>query len=144
MSVAVRRSESSCAARRTLARMGMVLRRSTTLWTCASALIRTALSTVNFIPNGSPARARGGRRFPVSPWTRRSAILPARNQQSKGAPAAAVRRSGRCAAGSGLQHLSQQRNVLGKGGVLGHEFRDAGDRVHHRGVVAVAEAAADL
>jgi hypothetical protein len=33
----------------TLARMGMVLRRSTTLWTCANALIRIARSTVNFI-----------------------------------------------------------------------------------------------
>ena len=49
LSVAVSVSRPSAASNRTLARMGMVLRRSTTLWTCASAFSSTARSTVNFI-----------------------------------------------------------------------------------------------
>ena len=54
MSVAVRRRPPSRASSRTFARMGMVLRRSTTLCTCASALSSTALSTVNFMAPDIP------------------------------------------------------------------------------------------
>ncbi len=50
MSVAVRRRTPPFASISTLDRMGMVLRRSTTLWAWPKALSRIARSTLNFMP----------------------------------------------------------------------------------------------
>ncbi len=53
MSVAVRVSPASVTSMRTLARIGMVLRFSATLWIWASALISVARSALNFIVSRS-------------------------------------------------------------------------------------------
>src|SRR5258705_13367584 len=64
-SVALKASFERSALTRTLARIGMVLRRSTTRWTWPSDFNRAARSTVTFMPTPLRDLVQGGRKWRV-------------------------------------------------------------------------------
>src|SRR5438270_5135676 len=64
-SVALKASFERSALTRTLARIGIVLRRSTTRWTWPSDFNRAVRSTVTFMPNPAPDLVQGQRKWRV-------------------------------------------------------------------------------
>src|SRR5215813_7329454 len=143
-SVALNASLERSARISTLARIGMVLRRSTTRWTWDSDLRSSARSTVTFMRD--PARwqvkvpARGGewsrRGYPAAGSPRRTTKLARTRRLFKGeAPHACE---------SFLQLPFQGFDLLGQGRIAADEVLDLAHGVQDRGVVASAEAAADL
>src|SRR5215467_104516 len=64
-SVALKASLERSALTRTLARIGIVLRRSTTRWTWPSDFNRAVRSTVTFMPNPAPDLVQGQRKWRV-------------------------------------------------------------------------------
>src|SRR5262249_27763363 len=167
-SVALKVSLDFSALMRTLARMGMVLRRSTTRCTWPSDLNSAARSTVTFIfpsahSRGSleglrkVARVRvfrkgggaGGATYPTD-------LAAARGADGRAAPGTGPGRLPggrvwplRLAAGNGRRHLFlqlpfQQIDFFRQRRVGVDEVFDLSHRMQNRGVVASAEAAADL
>src|SRR5262249_48845587 len=141
-SVALMASFAFSARIRTFARIGMVLRRSTTRWTWPRHLRSADRSTVTFM--GDPARTR--RR--VARGADQSAPAPV-----GGAGAGKWRDradSARCPVASKagslglLQQALQEFNLLRQRRVVAGEGLDLAHRVQHRGVVASAEAPPDL
>ena len=152
MSVAVSVSLPSRTAIITLARIGMVLRRSTTLCTWASAFSRVARSTFSFmacILDGprSTAAAIGqrGRRSRHAARPRQQRPLSAESSVATCSARKAARR------GDGAAWTGQDSSIRRSSSTSSAKpasrlisSLDARDGVHDRGVVAVAELAADL
>src|SRR6186997_782570 len=142
-SVALRLSLERSALISTLARIGIVLRRSTTRWTWPSDLSSSARSTVTFI--STPARSGKvtcRRRFCKSgdaAFTRSPG--PAQN---KTAPCGAVSRLGGSAWLLFLQLPLEDFDLLGERHVVADQALDLSHGVEDRGVVAAAEPPADL
>src|SRR3954469_3754764 len=163
-SVALRLSLDLSARISTLARMGMVLRRSTTRWTRPSDFNNAVRSTVTFI--SQPVRSGGNQ--PLEPrsggqrpnWPQQQSTprggskgdAPGRNRQGRRrAPPpffpAIQRRKGLATAGeasSVLQLPLQNLDFLGQRRVIAHEVLDLAHRMQDGGVIASAEAAPDL
>src|SRR6056297_53679 len=137
-SVARNCTRSPSASIRTLARIGMVLRRSTTDCACATALSSVPRSMLNFMPSllSDAGLAPGGARY--------------RNPPPAQAFCDVVSRIGHCVKGrgppvvSGFERAAQQFEVVGDLGILLAQLVDLLDPVHHGGVVAPAEASPDL
>ena len=137
----------------TFDRIGMVLRRSTTLCTWPSAFSRAARSIVSFMlatrrladrsaMAGSPAD-----RAPVAPArraSRRERSL-ARNSAGPSTPVSPPPAEPELGAGiSSAASGAAARHPRRARGSLAGQLLDLAHRVHHRGVVAAAEFAADL
>src|SRR5690242_20001552 len=107
MSVAVSVSLPSRTASITLARVGMVLRRSTTLWTWASAFIRVARSAFSFM--ASHPQTAGPRLAPTDSRATVAIGVSAAKHVVGASPAR----------WSGFEHAAKQLDVLGEAGVEG-------------------------
>src|SRR5258708_5681906 len=142
-SVALRLSLERSARSSTLARIGIVLRRSTTRWTWPSDFNNSERSTVIFIAKSVHA-ADDGRMTKVTwrqkwPGERRCArlvrprpgLFPAFHRFRRGLP-------------SVLRLAFEPLNLFGEDGVVAGQGLDLAHGVQHGGVVAAAEAAADL
>src|SRR3954463_3209670 len=132
-SVALRLSAVFSARISTLARIGMVLRRSTTRWTWPSDFKSSARSTVTFMaattPRGSDVGAAAAFSQGLGPWNRRFSLR--------------FTALARCRK-SLLQVPLQNLDLVGQHGVVADQAFDLAHRMQHGGVIAPAEAAADL
>src|SRR5918993_3488686 len=160
-SVAFMRRPPSSARSRTFDRMGMVLRSSTTRCTCPSDFSNAALSTVTLmagpvmvgaVRSGAPVRCCWSGAHPekrdaapdeagAADWRRtprnaRPGRAPRHNIVARGPPGRAP--------GLFLQHALEQLDLVAQRVVLAQSLLDLAHRVQHGGVVAPAEAAADL
>src|SRR5882757_7198580 len=117
----------------TLARIGMVLRRSTTRWTWPSDFSSAARSMVTFMANTTP---RG------SPTWRGGAVF-ARVERMEPQVFPAIHGSS-ASERSLLQLPLQDLDFVGQHGVIAHQSFDLADRMQHGGVVTSAKPAADL
>ena len=145
MSVAVSVSFPSRTVIMTLARIGMVLRRSTTLWTWASPFSRVARSAFSFMASilkgpgcrGAHAKSAHGTvaiARHAGKGRRTSARVIAAQPSSRGshgceASSRGIGPGGASDAGGPvrLQHLPQQLDILRQGGVASHEFVHPGE-----------------
>src|SRR5712691_10883765 len=162
-SVALKASPDFSALISTLARIGIVLRRSTTRWTWPSDLNSVARSTVTFMstPLGElqgASKVAWRRGFRKGERTRKRRLCPDRHGRrlgwsGDGAPGLATRRaSGSRPAprrdllgeASLLQLPLEQLDLLGQRAVGIDQVFDLAHGVQHGGVVAAAEAPADL
>src|SRR3954470_1548732 len=147
-SVALSRKPSPSPRRRTFERIGMVLRRSTTRWTCPSDRRRAARSTVTFIgPNSSLALLGNG--------ALQASCAGAGRQIGEAAPGTQGRSP---AVNNGralrpfclrrcrlfLEHALQELDLVVQRRVLAEALLDLPNRVQDGRVIAPAEAAADL
>src|ERR1700730_13635225 len=127
-------------------RIGIVVRRSTTLWTWPSALRRAALSMVSFMADALKVadwtqlpsaprtlRARGLRRDRSIPWNGRRTASFGGAGNGAGAFFALA-----------LEHPAQQLDVLRQRRIALDQLLDLFDRMDHGGVVAAAEFAPDF
>src|SRR5919107_4571434 len=140
-SVALSRRPSPSARRSTLARIGIVLRFSTTRWTWPSAFNSAARSTVTFITRPVPAwrfRSRPGRTPRPDTAQGGEGRLAKPGGEGKLAPA------GLNSARSLLQHALQELDLVRERMVVVELLLDLAHGVEDRGVVPPAEAAADL
>src|SRR6056297_290885 len=134
-SVARRLTWSPSASIRTLARIGMVLRRSTTDCAWATAFKRAARSIENFI--ASLRTCPGARDYPQrhrAQWFSPRKGIP----ECEGAAPLGRRRL------SGFQQAPQEFEVVGNLAVLLAQFLDSPHPVHHRRMVPPPEPPADL
>src|SRR5579859_3299371 len=143
-SVAFRLSLERSARNSTLARIGMVLRRSTTRWTWPSDLRSSERSTVTFIAHLSAVPRRGwrGARISASGTGHRSGVFQAFNRAGRRPQLRAARAAQTRA--SVLQLSLERLDLLGERRIVAGQRFDLADRVQHRGVIAAAEAPADL
>src|SRR5262245_13883033 len=160
-SVAFRLRREFSARRRTLPRIGIVLRRSTTRWTCPSDLSSCARSTVTFIT--LDPLIDGVRR--AASWERRHTswrVPQTRRGGSQGGADGARAQGLSPAPGcfsqddfsqfldyfprfvSLLELALQKLDFVGQHGIPGNQRFNLAHRVQHSGVVAPTEAAADL
>src|SRR5690625_2113151 len=159
MSVAVSPSRPSEASSKTFERIGMVFRRSTTLWTWASDRRKAALSMVSFIASRIRVAVGWMCRLP-SPAGRRRARVRSRPPAAEKAAGARVAHYSTTLAkgvvfpgfrpriadriGSTFDHATQQVEIFREGVIRRLQFLDSPHRVHHRRVVAAAELPADF
>src|SRR5262249_4044996 len=163
-SVALKASLDRSALISTLARIGIVLRRSTTRWTWPSDFNSAARSTVTFMPTPpvrEPERFKGNqggaRRGIWQGWAASESPLIQRHRT--GASGARMYAATACRAArdlvvdpepaspgvrSLLQLPLEQLDFLGEPGVAVDQIFDLAHRMQHGGVVTAAEAAADL
>src|SRR6476660_6601963 len=167
-SVALKLSFDFSALIKTLARMGMVLRRSTTRWTWPSDFNSAARSTVTFIVPSAHSRGSlegltkvartgvfrkgagtGGATYPTDLAAARGRTGGWRPERGRGCLACGRLLSLRSVVRSRRRHLLlqlafQQIDFFRQRRVGVHEILDLSHRMQNRGVVASAEAAADL
>src|SRR5439155_19547640 len=133
----------------TLARIGIVLRRSTTRWTCPSDLSSSARSTVTFISHPAPGEfqpCEGSGKVALGSGFRKGARRQGRAFQ----PIRYAVTLGGAQAGRGtgiisfLQLPLQELDLLRQRGVAVHQVLDLAHRVQYGGVVAASEAPPDL
>src|SRR5215469_16940819 len=144
MSVALSASRPGSARNRTFDRIGIVVRRSTTLCICPSAFRNAARSIVSFM---MATQELADRRCPASGWHPQVASAPAahparrdgtipRNLTASAPPFAGAR--------STLEHPPQQLDILRQRGIGALQLVDLADCMHDRRVVAAAKFPADL
>src|SRR5262245_567816 len=153
-SVAFRLSLDLSARISTLARIGMVLRRSTTRWTRPSDFNNAVRSTVTFISQPvrrkKSAPIRGGREKRSNPYRAGAARVTSTGRIGKGGgsslrPFSSDSMSQSCSRpASVLQLALQDLDLLGQAGVVADEILDLAHRMQHRRMVAPAETPADL
>src|ERR1700731_3118617 len=132
-SVALRLSFERSARSSTLARIGMVLRRSTTRWTWPSDFNNSERSTVIFIAKSVHAPDDG--RIPKVTW--RTALRKAGPPPIQPFPAFHRFRGG---LPSVLKLAFEPLDLFGEGGVVAGQRLDLAHGMQHGGVVAAAEA----
>src|SRR6266550_2758856 len=148
-SVALNASLARSARTSTLARIGIVLRRSTTRWTCPSDLSSSARSTVTFISHPAPgnsSRMRGQGRWRLAADSARAAAARVRlfNRFGMRPPWGGAQAGRGTGIISFLQLPLQELDLLRQRGVAVHQVLDLAHRVQHGGVVAASEAPPDL
>src|SRR5580700_659245 len=136
-SVAFRLSFERSARSSTLARIGMVLRRSTTRWTWPSDFNNSERSTVIFIAKSVHAPVDGR----MTKVTLRTALCKADPSPTRSFPSLSPFSWG---LPSVLELAFEPLNLFGEGGVVAGQRLDLAHGVQHGGVVAAAEPAPDL